>query len=147
MMVAALWLENHLNVGTLARTCEAVGADLVIPAGFRKEARNGNTCKYPPLYLERDDVRRWVEAVANTQGRHLVAIETGGKPLGHFAPSRGAVLLLGAEGLGVPEWALEVCHDVATLPQTGRAPCVNVAVAGSVAAYHFAGMLTPEVAA
>lgn len=141
MIVAPLWIEHHQNVGTLARTCEAIGADLVIPSGFRREARKGNTCKYPPLYLERDDVERWVHAQVANPMREVIAVETGGDPIGSMSPSGDAVLLLGAEGQGIPGWAVEAADRVATLPQVGRAPCVNVAVAGSVAAYYFAGLI------
>lgn len=141
MIVAPLWIEKHVNVGTLARTCEAVGADLVVPSDFRREARNGNTPNYPPLYIERDDVRQWVEYQAEHPERELFAIETGGDPIGDFTPDSDVVLLLGAEGIGVPAWALELCQGIVTLPQLGRAPCVNVAVAGSVAAYYFTGLL------
>lgn len=140
MIVAPLWLDKKINVGNLARTCEAVGADLVVPARFRREATNGNTCKYPPLYLESYDVQRWVEAKAHSSW-FLIAIETDGIPISYFKPRDDIVLLLGAEGQGIPKWALELCDDVATLPQQGQAPCINVAVAGSIAAYHFSGLL------
>lgn len=140
MIVAPLWLDKKINVGNLARTCEAVGADLVVPARFRREATNGNTCKYPPLYLESHDVQRWIEAKAHSS-QFLIAIETDGKPIFHFRPADNVILLLGAEGQGVPQWALELCDDVATLPQQGQAPCINVAVAGSIAAYYFSGFL------
>lgn len=139
MIVAPLWIENHKNVGTLARTCEALGADLVVPATFRREVRNGNTVKYPALYLEPTEIKRWVRHV--TFNRHVVAVETGGKPLGDFTPDRDVVLILGSEGIGTPQWALDLIEDVATIPQVGQGPCLNLAVAGSIAAYHFAGVL------
>lgn len=140
MIVAPLWSDKHVNIGSLARTCEAIGADLVVASSFKREIRNGNTCKYPPLFLERDDIPRWVKYQSQSS-RLLLGLETGGQPISGYQPIDDMVLLIGAEGSGIPDWAIQLCDDIITLPQLGQAPCINMAVAGSIAAYYLSGLL------
>lgn len=139
MSIAALWLEKKNNVGPLARTCEALNAQFVVSHSRRAEAHHGNTPKYPFVTINARDIDPWVKG---TILRHrVVSIECGGKPLGEFAPDPNVVLLLGSEKLGIPEWILDKT-EIATIPQQGLSPCLNVSVAGSIAAYHFSGVLT-----
>lgn len=140
MIVAPLWIRNDDNVGTLARTCEAVGAELVVSNDRHVAVRRGNTSRYPALYLDPGDVKRWIKHQLSV--RPVYAVETGGDPLSSYTPQSDCVLLLGSENTGIPDWALELATDIVTLPSIGKSPCVNVAVAGSMAAYYFAGAFT-----
>ena len=144
MIVAALWPKHAVNLGTLARTCEAIGADLLIPRGFEREAEAANTCLYQPLTVKDPD--RWLkDAMAS---RRVLGVETGGAPIGEFDPDPNVVLVLGHESNGIPRryrqypaGPREENLQLVSLPQFGRSPCINVATAGSIAAYHFSGLL------
>ena len=137
MIVACLWPKHESNLGTLARTCAAVGADLVVPRGHESAFGAANTCRYQPLTVE--DPARWLEDVLASR-RPVFGIETGGHPIWQFEPDDSVVLVLGHESNGIPTYWQRKLRLV-SLPMVGRSPCINVAVAGSVAAYHFSGML------
>jgi tRNA G18 (ribose-2'-O)-methylase SpoU len=66
-----------------------------------------------------------------------VAVEIASPPAflpGDRFPER-SVLVLGNEGAGLPPDVLSRCAGVVTIPQHGPVPCLNVAVAGSIAMY------------
>ena len=62
----------------------------------------------------------------------------GGTPLTEVDLSGEVVLVLGAERSGLPADVLDRCDVQATIPQTGRAESLNVAMAGTVALYELA---------
>ena len=141
MIVAMPWPKYANNIGMMARTCEALNIDLVVPLEWHTSI-TGNTCAYEIHYIK--DPVAWVKQMLAT--RSVYAIESDGTHFKAFTPFAGndrgnTVLLLGHESLGVPEWVLqdERLRGIISLPQHGQSPCINVAVAGSVVAYHLLG--------
>ena len=59
-------------------------------------------------------------------------------PLQEVDLSAPVVLVLGAERDGLPDDVLARCDVRATIPQTGDAESLNVAMAGTVALYELA---------
>ena len=146
LTVAMLWPRHTSNVGVLARTCEAVGATFVTTTDVEVTC---NTPGVPPLRLRPSDVDSWVRHRAMRQT--VIAVECEGRPLQSFTPpppGMQTTLLLGNERNGVPSELLSRDDvEVASLRQVGLSPSINVAVAGSVAAYWFANLLNPAVPA
>ncbi len=73
LIVAPLWVAYQANLGTLQRTCDAVGACLAIPdtAHYRTALATGNTLgrHQPCVHRVRGEKRAWVEGCASRAGR------------------------------------------------------------------------------
>ena len=139
LTVAMLWPQYPSNVGVLARTCEAIGATFVTSA---ETGVSCNTPQVPPLRVPIREADQWVRH--RSLRARVVAVETGGLPLAEARPAgpdEDVVLLVGNERIGLDAGTLSRADEVVTLPQRGLCPSLNVAVAGSLAAYWFAGLL------
>ena len=91
-MVAPLWVAFQANLGTLLRTCDAVGACIAVPDTRLEPARSRT------------------------------------------------VILLGHEWHGIPDEQVEAADLCVEIPMIGQGASLNVAVAGSLVLYRFAGM-------
>ena len=127
----ALWrVGDPGNVGTLLRALDALGpgflalspgcADPSGPKALRAAA--GATFRVPTCGFDDAPARR-VGLVAH-----------GGVPLADLEPGP-ATFVLGAEREGLPDEVLARCDVLATIPQTGAAESLNVAMAGTIALY------------
>jgi tRNA (guanosine-2'-O-)-methyltransferase len=145
LLLAPLWPEHDANLGTLLRTCDAVGACLVVPraAWVRRAVAKGNTLRRRSCVHRVSDPLRWLEAQGRA-GTRLLAVELADDAirLGDLPAARQrTVVLLGNERDGVPPDALALVDEVVEIPMIGTGLSLNVAVAGSLVAYKLAGML------
>jgi tRNA G18 (ribose-2'-O)-methylase SpoU len=143
LTVAMLWPKRAQNVGTLLRTCDAVGARMVLPRtqDARFAAHVGNTighisdyCTFvddPWLYLD------WAVKSTRVVGVELAHGSTALRELG--AATAPTTLLLGNEVTGIPQVALAACHEVVEIPMEGMGNSLNVAVSGSLVLYKLKG--------
>ena len=145
LIIAPLWVGYTANLGTLLRTCDAVGACMAVPRTphYRRALDRGDTLpRRPHLHWVDGDRIRWI-AHQRERGKRIVAVELGeaAVPLTLVEPLReSAVLLLGHEGEGIPPEALELADDLVQIPMIGIGKSLNVAVAGSLVAYRLAGL-------
>jgi len=145
LIIAPLWVAYQVNLGTLLRTCDAVGACMAVPATshYRKSLDQGDTLpRRPHLHWIRGDKERWVRD-QQRQGKHIVAVELsdGAVPLCFLEPAhKSTVLLLGHESVGVPNELIRLADEVVQIPMVGVGHSLNVAVAGSLVAYRLAGL-------
>jgi TrmH family RNA methyltransferase len=124
----ALWrVSDPGNVGTLLRSADAFGADVMLSDGCADpfgpkalRAAMGSTFRIalPPL-----KVRNAVALVAD-----------GGTPLNEVELERYSTFVLGAEREGLPEDILAQCDARATIP-VHSVESLNVAMAGTIALY------------
>lgn len=144
LTVACLWPKDGLNLGTVARTSDAVGATMVIPSGAlaRKALRKGNTIGVDStLYRTVPSVEQWL---AEVSGLRWVAVELaeGSVPIAAVEPiETDTVLFVGHENMGVPDEVLVRCDEVIEIPMGGVGNSLNVAVATSMAMYKLAGLI------
>jgi RNA methyltransferase, TrmH family len=127
----ALWhVADPGNVGTLLRSADAFGAavalspgcaDLTGPKALR--ASMGALFRVPTAGFE------------EAAGRRVALVPHGGEPLPEVDLSGAMVFVLGAEREGLPAEVLERCDVRASIPQSGGAESLNVAMAGTVALY------------
>jgi len=141
--VACLWPKKGVNLGTLARSCDAIGAVMVVPSGSEpiRALSRGNTIGMNQTLWTA--VGTPVEWLTSFKGR-MVAVELarGSIPIAQLHPVDGpTALILGHEVTGVPEWALSLCDEIVEIPMGGVGNSLNVAVAGSLALYKLAGVL------
>ncbi len=130
----ALWqVGDPGNVGTLLRAADAFGAGVALSAGCADptgpkavRASMGSLFRVP------------VSAFDEAAGRRLALVPSGGTPLPELEVDGDLVLVLGAEREGLPGEILDRCDERVSIPQTGGAESLNVAIAGAIALYELA---------
>ena len=127
----ALWrVSDPANVGSLLRSVDALGGGFVClssgcadPTGPKVvRASAGALFRVPVLGFD-DAPKPWIGLVPR-DGQPLDSL--GGPP---------ATFVLGAERMGLPDDVVHRCDGVATIPLSGGAESLNVAVAGALALY------------
>lgn len=146
-MIAPLWVAYTANLGTLLRTCDAVGACLAVPRTphYLGALARGDTLGHrrPCLHWVTVGKERWVQQ-QRAAGWRVLAVELaeGAIPLPRMAPAREPTLvLLGHEHQGVPEAMVESADACVEIPMVGQGASLNVAVAGSLVLYRLAGLV------
>jgi TrmH family RNA methyltransferase len=127
----ALWrVSDPGNVGTLLRAADAFGAAVAIsegcadPLGSKAlRASAGAIFRVPLLAFD------------EAPGERVALVAQGGTPLRELELSGPTTFVLGAEREGLPEEIVADSNYVATIPTTGAAESLNVAVAGAIALY------------
>ncbi len=146
--LAAQALRDPGNLGTMLRTCDAVGAGGLILIDdcadpFSAEAVRasmGAVFTVGVAQARWDEFLPWLRA----GGGQLVAAS-----LRDAVPYRGAsyaapcFILVGNESQGLPEEYEAECDLRVTMPMRGRADSLNAAVAGAVLAYEVLAGLEP----
>jgi len=146
LIVAPLWVAYDANLGTLLRTCDAIGACLAVPRTrhYQDALRIGDTLRRrrPCIHWVAPSKEAWLVA-QREDGRRIVAVELaeGATSLPRLTPARtSTVLLLGHEHHGVPDEVLATVDECVEIPMVGWGASLNVAVAGSLVAYRLAGL-------
>jgi tRNA G18 (ribose-2'-O)-methylase SpoU len=143
-----LWVAFQANLGTLLRTCDAVGACIAIPdtEHYRDALEHGDTLgaiRRPCVHWIRTNKDRWIEQ-QRALGWSILAVELaeGAVALPRLEPARRrTVVLLGHERNGIPEEHVEAADVCVEIPMIGQGGSLNVAVAGSLVLYRLAGMV------
>ena len=133
------------NLGTLLRTCDAVGACLAVPPFGWVDAAiaRGNTLRQPACVHRVSSPLRWL-AEEHRTGAHILGVELADEAirLADLSPARRrTVMVLGHEATGIPPEALDLLDDAVEIPMVGTGSSLNVAVAGSLVLYKLAGLL------
>jgi tRNA (guanosine-2'-O-)-methyltransferase len=145
LLAAPLWPLHGANLGTLLRTCDAVGACLAIPP-FRwaeEAVARGNTLRRPSCVHRIGDPYGWL-TTERAAGSHIVGVELADEAVRLAdlpAASRRTVMVLGHESSGIPLDALDLLDVAVEIPMVGTGHSLNVAVAGSLVLYKLAGLL------
>ena len=145
LVAAPLWPLHGVNLGTLLRTCDAVGACLAVPPfGWVDEAlARGNTLRNRTCVHRVGNPLRWLED-ERAKGTHVVGVELADESirLGDLKAARGrTVAVLGHEATGIPPEALDLLDTIVEIPMVGSGQSLNVAVAGSLVLYKLAGLV------
>jgi tRNA G18 (ribose-2'-O)-methylase SpoU len=144
ILVASL-VDNPANLGGLARTSEVFRLSRLVVADaavlkqptFKQLAVTAD--KWLPISAVSPAALPAYLAARRAEGYALLALEqtTGSAPLPAFAWPRRALLLLGAEGTGVPAHLLPLLDGAVEIPQLGLVRSLNVHVSGALAAYAY----------
>jgi tRNA (guanosine-2'-O-)-methyltransferase len=133
------------NLGTLLRTCDAVGACLAVPR-FRwvdEALARGNTLRRSSCVHRVADPVDWLQA-QRTAGSQVVGVELADESirLADLSIAAGrTVMVLGHESTGIPPEAVDLLDMVVEIPMIGTGDSLNVAVAGSLVLYKLAGLI------
>jgi len=145
LIAAPLWPLHGANLGTLLRTCDAVGACLAVPPfGWVNEAlARGNTLRRHTCVHRVANPLRWLEN-ERASGAEIVGVELADESIRLAdlpAARRRTVAVLGHEATGIPPVALDLLDCVVEIPMVGTGHSLNVAVAGSLVLYKLAGLI------
>lgn len=145
LVAAPLWPMHGANLGTLLRTCDAVGACLAVPP-FRwvdEAIARGNTLRRPSCVHRVGDPIGWL-AAERAAGSQIIGVELADEAIRLAdlpAARRRSVMVLGHESTGILPEALDLLDYAVEIPMMGTGHSLNVAVAGSLVLYKLAGLL------
>lgn len=143
--MAPLWIAYEANLGTLLRTCDAVGACMAVPntAHYRQALERGDTLKRRGcIHWVSPSREIWIDQ-QRRDGTRILGVELAedATPLTRLEPARQrTVVLLGHEHYGLPQEAWPLLDDVIEIPMIGQGSSLNVAVAGSLVLYRLSGL-------
>ena len=146
MLIAPLWPMHGANLGTLLRTCDAVGACLVVPRlpWVPEAVERGNTLRHQAcVHWVKGDPCDWLIR-QRARGTHILGVELADEAvrLADLAPARTrTIAVLGHESSGLPPEALDLLDAAVEIPMVGTGHSLNVAVAGSLVLYRLAGLI------
>jgi tRNA (guanosine-2'-O-)-methyltransferase len=146
LIAAPLWPLHGANLGTLLRTCDAVGACLAVPRlpWVPEALARGNTLRRRScVHWVGRDVIAWLD-VQRAAGTAILAVELTDEAvrLADLPPvRRRTVVVLGNERFGIPAEGLERVDLSVEIPMIGTGSTLNVAVAGSLVLYRLAGLV------
>ncbi len=146
IIAAPLWPLHGANLGTLLRTCDAVGACLAVPRlpWVPEALGRGNTLRRPVcVHWAGRDACRWL-AQQRSAGTRIVGVELADEAirLGDLTAARErTIVVLGHEQTGIPPEAIGLLDVAVEIPMVGTGASLNVAVAGSLVLYRLAGFL------
>jgi tRNA (guanosine-2'-O-)-methyltransferase len=146
LIAAPLWPQHGANLGTLLRTCDAVGACLAVPRlpWVPEALARGNTLHHRAcVHWTGRDACAWL-AGQRSAGSCIVGVELADEAVRLAdlpAARQRTVAVLGNEGTGIPAEALGLLDLAVEIPMIGTGASLNVAVAGSLVLYRLAGFL------
>ncbi len=142
LLVALDGVTDPHNLGSIARTAEAVGAHaLLVPerrsAGVTPTAEKSAAGALAHLPVV--EVTNLVRTLAQLHERGVWSLGLDGDAEGelgdHPLVTEPCVLVIGAEGGGLSRLVRERCDAVVRLPMVGRVASLNASVAAGVALY------------
>jgi tRNA (guanosine-2'-O-)-methyltransferase len=144
LIVAPLWVAFEANLGTLLRTCDAVGACMAVPETehYRRALTIGDTLSARPCLHWVPSKLNWIER-QQTQGTSIIGVELDEDSISLAQlrqARRRSVILLGHERSGLPREVWPFLDQVVEIPMMGVGTSLNVAVAGSLVLYKLAGL-------
>ena len=145
LTVAPLWPLHGVNLGTLLRTCDAVGACLAVPRlpWVPEALARGNTLRRRTCVHFTGPAIPWLVR-QHEAGHRILGVELADEALrlADLPPAREpTVAVLGHEQYGIPPEAMELLDAAVEIPMVGHGASLNVAVAGSLVLYKLAGLL------
>lgn len=146
LLIAPLWPKHDVNLGTLLRTCDAVGACLAVPKlpWVPDALARGNTLKRRTCvhWTGHDPVRWLIDQKRDDTTIVGVELAEDAVRLADLPAARNrTIAVLGHERTGIPPEAVDQLDVVVEIPMIGTGASLNVAVAGSLVAYRLAGLI------
>ena len=130
-------LQDPSNLGAIARSCEALGADGILmskgccdpyaPKSLR--ASMGTLLRVPVIVL--DDFIADIKKLSLKS--YACVVDSSATSICDVSFSEGSVVLIGNEGNGLTEETVKNSDVCVTIPMKGKAESLNASVAGAIA--------------
>ena len=137
-------MDPH-NLGALARSAEAAGAEAMVIRRHRAAPVSPAAVKASAgalLHLPLAEVANLTRALARLRdaGFWVVGLDAdAAHPLDAADPPPGRLALVaGSEGTGLSRLVREACDDLVSIPLRGRVASLNVSVAAGIALFRYA---------
>lgn len=136
-------LQNPENLGALARTAEALGADGLLVCGGcdiyspkAQRAAMGSLLRLPVFAA--DDAAQVITQLRR-RGMHVWATVAApdATPVTEVVRTGGTVVVIGNEGSGVSDAVKAASTGCVTIPMNGRAESLNAAAAAAIVLWEF----------
>lgn len=135
-------IRSALNVGSVLRTCDALGIDTVIACGLTPDLTNEKV-KKTALGAEKSVGLKYEQNTFTTvqrykgEGYQIIALETGSKAINvsNVIPNEKCCLVVGNEVSGISDDILKIADTIAEIPMKGQKESLNVSVAFGIAAF------------
>ena len=124
------------NMGTLIRTCVAMGCTSVVIVGGADPWAH-KVVQASAGAIANVDIFSWSweKLLKNKGNKQLVALVVQNGTNLEKIDKKNALLVIGNEAHGIPTAWVEQCDERVTLPMPGKTESLNAAVAGSIALY------------
>lgn len=139
-------VRDPQNVGAIARVAVAFGVDRIIMSSDCADIYNSKTLRASmgAIFAERIDVVDDIPSVIREikrSGRRVfaAALNKDARTLGSFALMRGDCVLIGNEGHGLSDEAIDACDSAVFIPMTDGVESLNAATAAAVLVWEFFG--------
>ena len=136
-------VQNPDNLGALARTAEALGADGLILCGgcdlYSPKAMRASMGSLLRLnvFAENDAVAL-IRSLQKKGMRVFASVVDGDPvPVQDVQKGEGCVVVIGNEGNGVSDAVREAADELVTIPMAGRAESLNAAAAAAILLWEF----------
>lgn len=135
-------VQDPGNIGTMIRTADAAGVDVVVLGKGCADPYNPKTLRAAQgahfhIPIIRGEIEEWI---AFAESKTIPVFGTGfERAVSHYeiGPQEHFALIVGNEGSGVAEQYLQASNKVVKIPLYGRAESLNVAVAAGILLYTF----------
>ncbi len=149
-------IRSTHNVGSILRTGDCLGADIVYLTGYTPYPLMRNDSRLPHLAKKLDaqihktalgaeKSTKWIHnpdifeviTMLKSSNVEIVALEQakGSKPLPIFIPRRDTALIVGNEITGLDKQILDVTDEIVEIPMSGVKESLNVAQATAIGLY------------
>lgn len=153
IFVLAHNIRSLLNVGSIFRTAESLGANKIYLSGYT------GTPKHPKLAKTALGAEHFLDWEYNKSAKRIITklkLEHTGltvvglennlkdhrlKSLSSFKPKFPLLLVLGEETKGIPKPLRDLCDYFVEIPMQGKKESLNVAVAFGIAIYYLKNKL------
>lgn len=135
-------LRSSYNVGSILRTCDALGVEEVYFCGITPgptDKKVQKTALGAEKNIKPTETSSTYDTVTKlrTDGYQIIGLELSDKAvdLDKIHPSAKCALIVGNEVSGISEEIMELCDSIAQIPMKGIKESLNVSVAFGIAAY------------
>lgn len=139
LVIAAVDVQDPGNFGAIVRSADALGATGVIAAGATADPAGWKALRGSMGSAFRVPVARATlesaMGAAREAGATIFAAAPGGQPADRCDLSRPSMILLGSEGLGLPDAALAKAQARIAIPMRRGVDSLNVAVSAALLLY------------
>lgn len=148
-------IRSVYNVGSIFRTCNAVGIEKIILCGItptpldKKGRRRSDFAKVAlgaedRIHWEHVEMTKEVLKRLKEDGFHIIAIEQDERSVDYktvfLEEGKNIAFVIGAEVDGMNKETIDLCDTVVEIPMLGTKESLNVTIAFGIAAYRILGV-------